>query len=138
MKMQIKHHTTGATLYDGEADSLKLLVEMAVDSDADLCGANLCGANLCGANLSDANLSDANLRGANLSDANLRGADLYGAYLCGAYLCGANIDGAIVNDRGHNEYLFRLSADERDAVVALRGAIVDAVVAMRAPAPEGE
>jgi len=126
MKMQIKHHMTGATLYDGEADSLKLLVEMAVDSDA-----NLRGANLCDANLSDANLSGANLRGANLCDADLSDADLSGADLCdanlsGADLSGANIDGAIVNDRGHNEYLFRLSADERDAVVA-----------MRAPAPEG-
>ena len=125
MKMQIKHHMTGATLYDGEADSLKLLVEMAVDSDANLRGADLCDADLSGADLSRADLSDADLCGANLSD----------AYLCGANLRGANIDGAIVNDRGHNEYLFRLSADERDAVVALRGAIVDAVVAMRAPTP---
>ena len=94
MKFEIKHRFTGAILFAVETKSLKLAVEMAVNSGANLRGANLSGANLRGANLSDAYLrganlsdaylSDAYLRGANLSDADLSGANLRGAYLRGA------------------------------------------------------
>ena len=74
MKFTIKHRWSGAVLFSLETESLKLCVEAAARS-----GANLSDANLSGANLSDANLSGANLRGANLSGANLSGAYLRGA-----------------------------------------------------------
>jgi len=99
MKFEIKHRFTGAILFAVETKSLKLAVEMAVNSGANLRGANLSdanlrGANLRGANLSGANLSDADLSGANLSDAYLRGANLSDADLSGANLRGAYLRGA--------------------------------------------
>ena len=60
---------------------LKVAVEIAWKSRA-----NLGGADLGGAYLRDADLRGANLGGANLRGANLGGADLGGAYLRGAYL----------------------------------------------------
>ena len=89
MKFEIKHRFTGTVLFALETDSMRLCVEAAVKSGADLRGAYLRGAYL-----SDADLRGANLRGAYLSDAYLRGADLYGAYLGGADLRGANLRGA--------------------------------------------
>ena len=77
--IQIKHRVSGAVLFECEAENLKVAVEQAVASGANLSDANLSDANLSGATLSDANLSDANLRDANLSDAYLRGANLRGA-----------------------------------------------------------
>ena len=68
MKIQIKNRFTMDVIFEHEADSLKIAVEFAVKSGADLSGADLSGANLYGADLS----------GANLSGANLSGADLYG------------------------------------------------------------
>ena len=102
MKFEIKSWLTGAVLFSVETASLKLCVELAVRSGANLSGANLSranlyGANLSGANLSGANLSRANLSGANLSGANLSGANLSGADLSGADLSRANLSGA------HNE-----------------------------------
>jgi hypothetical protein len=75
MKIEIKHRISAAALFSLECGSLKLCVQAAVNS---------------GANLRGANLSDANLRGANLS-----GADLSGAYLSGAYLSGAKTDAPV-------------------------------------------
>jgi hypothetical protein len=99
MKFEIKHRYSGAVLFSLENDSLKLCVEAAVKSWADLSGAKLSGAklseaNLIGAKLSEANLSWADLRGANLSGANLIGANLSGANLIGANLIGANLSWA--------------------------------------------
>jgi len=94
MKFEIKHRSSGAVLYAGEADELRQLVVQAVSSDANLVGANLVGAYLGGANLVVANLRGANLRGADLSGANLHGANLSGANLSGANLHGANLHGA--------------------------------------------
>jgi hypothetical protein len=106
MKIEIKCRFTAKILFafESENNSLKLTIEKAVESRADLSGANLSGANLSGANLSranlygadlyGANLSGANLSGANLSRANLYGADLYGANLSGANLYGANLSRA--------------------------------------------
>jgi hypothetical protein len=101
---QIKNRWTGAVLFEGDFDTMRLCVEAANLSDADLSGAdlsranlfgaNLSGANLSGANLSRANLSRANLFGANLSRANLFGANLSRANLFGANLSGANLSGA--------------------------------------------
>ena len=96
MNYQIKCRFTGVIRFELECESMKLCVEAAIKSRADLRYANLRGANLCdinlsGANLYGADLSGANLRGANLCDINLRCADLYGADLSGANLYGADL-----------------------------------------------
>ena len=72
MKIEIKHKSTLAVLFSLETESLKLCLQSAVKSDADLSGANLSDANLSGANLSYANLSGANLSYANLIDGGQR------------------------------------------------------------------
>ena len=89
MKYEIKHRYSGNLLFSLETESLKLCVEAAVKS-----GANLYGADLYGSNLSGANLYGANLYGADLSGANLYGANLYGSNLSGANLSGADLSGA--------------------------------------------
>ena len=96
MKIEIKSSFSGSVLFSIETDSMRLAVEAAVKSCANLSGAdlscaNLSCANLSGADLSCANLSCANLYGANLSCANLYGADLSCANLSGADLYGANL-----------------------------------------------
>ncbi|HZS71040.1 MAG TPA: DUF5758 domain-containing protein [Candidatus Acidoferrum sp.] len=72
MKFEIKSWITGGVLFSIETDTLKLAVEAAVKSRANLSGANLYGADLSRANLSRANLSGANLYGANLYGAKLK------------------------------------------------------------------
>jgi hypothetical protein len=99
MKFEIKHWVSGKLLFECDADSMRLAVEMAVEKKANLYGANLYGANLDGANLTRANLDGANLTranldGANLIRANLTRANLDGANLTRANLYGANLDGA--------------------------------------------
>ena len=91
MKVEIKNQTSGSLLFTAEAGSIKLAVEAAVKS-----GANLSGADLYGAILRDAFLDGANLSGADLHGANLSGANLYGANLRGAILDGA---------KGINKYI---------------------------------
>ena len=81
MKIEIKHRITGRVLFSLETESLKLCVEAAVRSIADLRGAYLRGADL-----RDAYLGGADLGGAYLGGADLGGADLRDAYLGGAYL----------------------------------------------------
>jgi uncharacterized protein YjbI with pentapeptide repeats len=85
MKFEIKHRFSGSVLFSMETESLKLCVEAAKKSDADLRGADLRGADLQGADL----------QGAYLHGAYLHGADLRGAYLQGAYLQGAYLQGAV-------------------------------------------
>ena len=91
MNIQIKSRFTAAVLFehDCENNSLRITLELAIKSGADLRGADLRGADL-----SDAYLSRADLRGADLSDAYLSGADLRGADLSGANLSGADLSGA--------------------------------------------
>jgi len=91
MKIQIKNRFTDKVIYEGEAQTLKDLVGIAVKDGANLDGANLRSANLDGANLDGANLRSANLDGANLYGANLRSANLRSANLYGANLDGANL-----------------------------------------------
>jgi hypothetical protein len=84
MNFQIKSRFTGKILFEKDADSMRLCVEAAVESkanlrDADLRGADLRRADLRGADLWDADLRDADLRGADLRRADLRGANLRGA-----------------------------------------------------------
>ena len=69
------------TLWEGEAQSVKIGLQTALDSEADLRGADL--------------------RGADLRGADLCGANLCGANLCGATLCDANLEMAKVSYRGH-------------------------------------
>ena len=83
MKLSILSRFDASLLfeYESEENSLKITLQAAVKS-----GANLRGANLDGANLRCANLDGANLRCANLDGANLDGADLRGANLDGEKL----------------------------------------------------
>jgi hypothetical protein len=69
VKYEIKSRWNNEILFSLETESLKLCIEAAVKS----------GANLSRANLSGADLSGADLYGANLSGADLSGADLPGA-----------------------------------------------------------
>jgi len=104
MKFEIKHRVTGSILFECDALSLKLAVELAVEQKADLSSAdlryaNLSYTNLRYANLSSANLSSADLRYANLSSAdlrytNLRYADLSSADLSSAELRYTNLSSA--------------------------------------------
>ena len=95
MMFEIKHRYSNEVLFSIEIGTLRLAVEAAIKSVANLSRANLSGANLSGANLSGANLSRANLSGADLSGANLYGANLSRANLSGADLSGANLYGYI-------------------------------------------
>ncbi len=94
MKFEIKNRFDGSVIFSAECESLKVCIELAVKTGADLSRANLIRANLSGANLSGANLSRANLSGANLSGADLSGADLSRADLSRADLSGADLSGA--------------------------------------------
>jgi hypothetical protein len=112
VKIEIKSRFGAAVLFSLETDRLKLAVEAAVKSGADLYGANLYGADLRGADLYGADLRGADLYGANLRGADLRGADLRGADLYGANLYGANLYGANLGDgkfpiqiQGHRHWL---------------------------------
>ena len=101
MNIQIKSRFTAAVLFehDAENNSIRLTLELAIKSEANLRGANLSranlsGADLSGADLSGADLSEADLRVANLTGANLSGADLRGANLSEANLSEANLSRA--------------------------------------------
>ena len=91
MEFEIKNRWNGNVLFTLITKSLKLCIEAAIKSGANLRGANLYEADLRGANLRGANLCRADLRGANLCEANLREADLCRADLREADLCEANL-----------------------------------------------
>ena len=91
MKIEIKHRLTGSVLFEIEIGSLKLAVEAAVKSSADLRYADLRSADLRSANLYSANLRYANLRSADLRSANLYSADLRYANLRSADLRSADL-----------------------------------------------
>ena len=75
MKISIFNRFSASVIFEHtvENNTLKLTLELALKSGADLYGANLRGANLRGADLRDADLRDANLYSADLYGANLRG-----------------------------------------------------------------
>jgi hypothetical protein len=86
--IEIKNRYTGEVIFSHECENntMKITVELAVKSNANLRNANLRNANLENANLRNANLGYANLgyanlRNANLSNANLENANLYNANL---------------------------------------------------------
>ena len=86
--IEIKRKITGNVLFSHtcEDNTIKITVEKAIESGANLRVADLSGADLHRANLHEADLHEADLIGANLSGANLRGANLSGADLIGANL----------------------------------------------------
>ena len=97
--MKIKSRFSGTILFESANETIKLTLQSAMQTRADLSWANLSGADLSSADLSRANLygvnlSRADLYGANLSRANLSRANLYGANLSGADLSGANLSSA--------------------------------------------
>jgi hypothetical protein len=94
MKFEIKHRYNGSILFECEATSIKIAVELAIEKKADLSGADLSGADLSWAKLSCAKLSWANLSWANLSKADLSKADLSKADLSCAKLSWAKLSGA--------------------------------------------
>ena len=108
--MKITHRFNGSTLFESEAQSLPLLLRLAIEAKADLRGADLSGADLSYANLSYANLSDANLRGADLSGADLRGANLSFEDLSYANLSYANLDGVPVVENLDSKILKAIEA----------------------------
>jgi hypothetical protein len=70
---QIKHRWwTGAVLFEGQFDTMRLCVEAAAKAGSNLSGADLGGSNLSGSNLCGSNLGGSNLRGSNLSGAIIR------------------------------------------------------------------
>ena len=71
MKYEIRQRYSGKVLFSLETKSLRLCLEAAVKSRANLSGADLSGADLYRANLSGADLFGADLSGADLSEANL-------------------------------------------------------------------
>ncbi|RLC33189.1 pentapeptide repeat-containing protein, partial [Candidatus Shapirobacteria bacterium] len=79
MKIEIKSRWTGIVLFEVEAGSLKIALELGVKQDADLSGAYLKDADLRGADLIGADLSGAYLRSAELSGAVIKGADISNA-----------------------------------------------------------
>ena len=91
MNIQIKSRLSDEVLFEHDCknNSMRLTLELAIKSRANLEGAYLAGAYLRNANLEGASLSRANLEGANLE-----GASLSRAYLNRAYLEGANLEGA--------------------------------------------
>jgi uncharacterized protein YjbI with pentapeptide repeats len=91
MNIQIQTRLGGKLLFEAEAPSIKVALELALKSGADLSNADLSNADLIGADLSNADLSNADLIGADLIGAYLRGADLRDANLSGAYLRGADL-----------------------------------------------
>ena len=84
----IRDRWTGAVIFEGRFDTMRICVEAAWQS---------------GANLSEANLREANLRRADLSGADLRGADLSGADLHGADLSWASLRGANLSEADLSE-----------------------------------
>ena len=111
MNIQIKSQINDIVLFEHncENNSMRLTMELALKSRADLSYADLSGADLSYADLSGADLSRAYLSGADLSYAGLSGAnlsradlsradlsqtDLSNAYLSGANLSRANLSGA--------------------------------------------
>ena len=99
MNIQIKSRVNDTVLFEHncENNSMRLTMELALKSGADLSRADLSGANLSGANLSGANLFGASLSGANLSGADLSGAYMSWANLSGAYLSWANLSNAYLS-----------------------------------------
>ena len=71
---EIKNRWNGKVLFSAGGETLRDVVQQAVQGGANLRSANLSGADLRGANLGGADLGDADLGGANLGGKKLAGA----------------------------------------------------------------
>jgi hypothetical protein len=101
---EIRHKSTGETIFSGQAPCIAALVERAVAKGVDLSGADLSGKDLSRADFSGARLAGANLRrsnllrtdftGATLSEADLQSSDMFGAILYRTNLARANLSDA--------------------------------------------
>jgi hypothetical protein len=94
LKFKIKSWIDGGVLFSAETETLKMAVELAINSGASLDRASLDRASLDGASLDGASLDRASLVGASLVGASLDGASLDGASLDRASLVGASLVGA--------------------------------------------
>ena len=94
MKFSIKSWLTSEVIYEGEGDSLKVVLEAGVKAGVCFDRASLDGASLVGASLDRASLDGASLVGARLDRASLVGARLDRARLDRARLDGASLDRA--------------------------------------------
>jgi len=103
MKIQIKNRWTAEVIFECDAESLRVAVELAVSKKvslraSNLRGSNLSGSDLRGSNLRDSNLRDSNLSGSNLRGSNLRDSDLSDSDLSGSDLSGSNLRGSDLSD----------------------------------------
>ena len=121
MIRSITRWDTGATIWSGDAETMKDAMHAAVAAQVNCYRAHLRGANLGGAHLRGAYLRGADLTGANLGGAHLRGADLTGANLGDADLTGADLRGANLRGAEHVRLPTGETWDEylRDVVPAL-------------------
>ena len=71
MKIQIKHKIDSSIIFECDAKSIKIAVEMAIKAKADLSNSDLHGADLSGSNLRGADLSGSDLSGSNFRDSNM-------------------------------------------------------------------
>ena len=92
MKIQIKNRWTAEVIFECDAESLRVAVELAVSKKVSLRASNLRGSNLSGSDLRGSNLRDSNLRDSNLSGSNLRGSDLSDSNLSDSDLSGIKDD----------------------------------------------
>jgi uncharacterized protein YjbI with pentapeptide repeats len=150
MRFEIKNRWNGSMIFECDADSLKLAVELAISKrislrDSDLSGSDLSGSNLRGSDLRGSNLRGSNLRGSdlrgsdlrvsdlrgsdlsglNLRDSDLRGSDLSGSNLSGSNLSGSNLRGS--NLRGSDLRVSDLRVSETDFYSILQEAKTEVV-----------
>jgi hypothetical protein len=127
---EIKDRWSAKVLFSCVAATLKIAVERAVETKANLRGADLYGANLRGANL----------YGADLRGADLRGADLYGADMCGANLRAANLYGADLHGAKNLKYAIGIDvfrADLFDVLLRAPKEVPGLVAALKAGKVDG-
>jgi uncharacterized protein YjbI with pentapeptide repeats len=119
MKFEIKSWIDASVLFTIEIEngSLRMALEAAVKSRANLSRANLSGADLSGADLS----------GANLYGADLSGADLYGANLYGANLSGADLYGYFSFGPGGSRNAYTWSRWEEKGYIVHCGCFLDTI-----------
>ena len=119
VKIEIKRWDNGATIFEGEFDTLALALEEAARKRVDLYRASLDGASLVGARLDGASLVGARLDGASLVGARLDRASLDGARLDRASLAGASLDGAsLVGYRSDIRAVLDLAPNEVPGLLA--------------------
>jgi len=98
VNIQIKNRWNLEVIFECEADSMRLAVELAVSKKINLGGSNLRYSNLGGSDLRGSNLSGSDLRYSDLSGSDLRGSDLSGSNLSGSDLRYSDLSGSKYGD----------------------------------------